>query len=130
MLTERRVVSVGLTRYEHDKENVFRTCSYSNMLYNLIFKLLGLCYQDATFIERLLNVFGCMCPCRYTVSGPTWIGPGGNVTCTLMEEGGRRKMAAITVTTVYRLMQGSRSQSCIRKRDDNGSLSLLPRGTG
>ena len=22
--------------------------------------------------------------CRYTLSGPTWIGPGGNVTCTLL----------------------------------------------
>ena len=25
--------------------------------------------------------------CRYTLSCPTWIGPGGNVTCTLLKEG-------------------------------------------
>ena len=75
--------------------------------------------------------------CWYTFSGPTWIGPGGSVTCTVLEECvtyrgrsfRRKEWAAITVTTMYRLMQGSRSQSYI-PRDDNDSLPLPPRGTG
>lgn len=47
--------------------------------------------------------------CRYTVSGDTWIGPGGNMTCTLLKEVSRvwgrrlrgKGWAAITVTIVY-----------------------------
>ena len=45
------------------------------------------------------------------------------MTCTLLEESvadrgrrmGRKRWAAITVTIVYRLVQGSRSQSCIKR---------------
>ena len=52
--------------------------------------------------------------CRYTVSGSTWIGPGGNVTCTLVEEGRKGKR-----------WQRSRSQPCtdLCKDQDHNRVS-------
>ena len=44
-------------------------------------------YLNNSALDFILRLHKRKCwGCRYTVSGPTWIGPGHNVTCTLLEE--------------------------------------------
>ena len=48
--------------------------------YNLTYKS-----QRVVKFVYIRVVFVKQSECRYTLSGPTWIGPGGNVTCTLLK---------------------------------------------
>ena len=77
---------------------------------------------------------------RYTLSALTWIGPGSNVTCTSIEG---RVAGLGRVWEEREESEGQRPRSqpcidlcedynhvCVSEKDDDGSLSLPPPGTG